>query len=188
MRYLFEFICVLALGVMPLAGCSDDEGVGGSGGAGGMAGTGGSEPSPVGLWTGSGQGGADGSFTICFNVSEDGSGLVPPLDASPECDNHSFEIEFDVCEGALLVGGGGSPSPSPTGSPNCSRRGAGRSRGTGTSSGPSTATLHLVRLSSARRVVRPARPHGKPPPARDNSFYCTDGATFVAANQRMLRG
>ena len=120
MRYLFEFICVLALGVMPLAGCSDDEGVGGSGGsagtggsggAGGMAGTRGSEPSPVGLWTGSGQGGADGSFTICFNVSEDGSGLVPPLEASPECDNHSFGIEFDVCEGGLLVGGGGVPIP-----------------------------------------------------------------------------
>ena len=42
MRYLFGFLCVCALGVMPLVGCSETTGDGGSGGAGGMAGTGGS--------------------------------------------------------------------------------------------------------------------------------------------------
>jgi hypothetical protein len=41
MRYLFGFVCLWALGVMPLVGCSDNEGTGGSGGSGG---TGGTEP------------------------------------------------------------------------------------------------------------------------------------------------
>jgi hypothetical protein len=42
MRYLFGFLCVCALGVMPLVGCDDAEGAGGSGGIGGDGGTGGS--------------------------------------------------------------------------------------------------------------------------------------------------
>jgi hypothetical protein len=33
MRYLFGFMCVLALGVMPLVGCSETSGEGGSGGS-----------------------------------------------------------------------------------------------------------------------------------------------------------
>ncbi|MBW1906784.1 MAG: hypothetical protein JRJ24_16055, partial [Deltaproteobacteria bacterium] len=113
MRYfIWSWVSVFALLVLPFAGCSGSTNEGGAGaggdrGAGGSAGAGGSEPFPVGLWTGSGQGGADGAYTICFNVSEDGSALVPPLDASPECDNHSFGIEFEDCEGGLLVGGGG---------------------------------------------------------------------------------
>jgi hypothetical protein len=41
MRYLFGFICVLALGVMPLVGCGETTGTGGSGGDGGMGGVGG---------------------------------------------------------------------------------------------------------------------------------------------------
>ena len=32
MRYLFDFLCVCALGVMPLVGCNDNEGTGGTGG------------------------------------------------------------------------------------------------------------------------------------------------------------
>ena len=116
MRYfIWSWVSVFALLVLPFAGCSDstteggagaggDAGAGGSAGAGGMAGTRGSEPSPVGLWTGSGQGGADGAYTICFNVREDGLALVPPLDASPECDNYSFMIEFDDCAGGLSTG------------------------------------------------------------------------------------
>jgi hypothetical protein len=39
MKYLAGFVCVLALGVMPLVGCSDSEGTGGSGGMGGEGGT-----------------------------------------------------------------------------------------------------------------------------------------------------
>ena len=116
MRYLFELICVLALSVMPMAGCSDDGGVGGSGGsagsggsgggtagAGGMAGTGGSEPSPVGLWTGSGQDAPDGPLTICFNVREDGGALVASLDTNQECQGWSLWVEFENCEGAFLT-------------------------------------------------------------------------------------
>ncbi|MGB5416986.1 MAG: hypothetical protein WBN01_20300, partial [Polyangiales bacterium] len=38
MRYAFGFLCVCALGLMPLVGCTDD---GGDGGSGGTAGTGG---------------------------------------------------------------------------------------------------------------------------------------------------
>ena len=116
MRYfIWSWVSVFALLVLPFAGCSDstnegaagsggDAGAGGTAGTGGMAGTGGSEPAPVGLWTGSGQGGADGSFTLCFNVREDGLALVPSLDANPGCDGHSFAIEFDDCAGGLLTG------------------------------------------------------------------------------------
>jgi hypothetical protein len=119
MRYLFGFMCVLALGVMPMVGCGETEGAGGSGGDGGNGGVGGdggsagvggggaggSEPAPVGLWTGSGQGGADGSFTICFNVREDGLALVPSLDVNAGCEGgHSFAIEFDDCNGGLSTG------------------------------------------------------------------------------------
>ena len=42
MRYLFGFICVCALGAMPLVGCSETSGTGGSGGDGGVGGGGGS--------------------------------------------------------------------------------------------------------------------------------------------------
>ena len=42
MRYLFGFLCVCALGMMPLVGCSETAGTGGSGGIGGDGGDGGS--------------------------------------------------------------------------------------------------------------------------------------------------
>lgn len=51
MRYLFGFLCVCALGFMPLVGCSD--GNGGEGGSGGSAGSGGV----------AGSGGAGGNVT-----------------------------------------------------------------------------------------------------------------------------
>jgi hypothetical protein len=41
MRYLFGFLCVCALGLMPLMGCSETSGEGGSGGSAGSGGTGG---------------------------------------------------------------------------------------------------------------------------------------------------
>jgi len=41
MRYLFGFVCVCALGFLPVVGCGDNNGGGGSGGSGGTAGTGG---------------------------------------------------------------------------------------------------------------------------------------------------
>ena len=45
-RYLFGFLCVCALGVMPLVGCSDTGGDGGSGGAAGSGGSGGTGGMP----------------------------------------------------------------------------------------------------------------------------------------------
>ena len=56
MRYLFGFLCVCAVGLMPLVGCSETAGGGGgSAGSGGMGGTGGSvsdtiEEMMVGRW------------------------------------------------------------------------------------------------------------------------------------------
>ncbi|MBW2214789.1 MAG: hypothetical protein JRF48_10240, partial [Deltaproteobacteria bacterium] len=41
MRYLVGFVCALALGVMPMVGCSESSGDGGSGGSAGSGGTGG---------------------------------------------------------------------------------------------------------------------------------------------------
>ena len=38
MRYLVSLVCVLALGVMPMVGCSDEETTGGTGGDGGVGG------------------------------------------------------------------------------------------------------------------------------------------------------
>jgi len=58
MRYLFGFLCVCALGMVPLVGCSDAEGGGGSGGSAGSGGTGGSGGSAGSGGTG-GSGGAD---------------------------------------------------------------------------------------------------------------------------------
>ena len=43
MRYVFGFLCVCALVVMPLVGCSESTGDGGSGGAAGDGGSGGAE-------------------------------------------------------------------------------------------------------------------------------------------------
>jgi len=59
MRYLGEFICVLALGAMPMVGCSDVVTIG-SGGTGGMAGSGGT--SGTGGMAGSGGTGAAGGM------------------------------------------------------------------------------------------------------------------------------
>ena len=42
MRYLFGFLCMCALGVFPLVGCSENGGEGGTGGTAGTGGTGGS--------------------------------------------------------------------------------------------------------------------------------------------------
>ena len=55
MRYLFGLLCLCALGVVPLVGCSENGGEGGTGGTAGMGGTGGNvtetiEEMLVGRW------------------------------------------------------------------------------------------------------------------------------------------
>jgi hypothetical protein len=110
--FIWNWVGVFSLLILPFAGCSGstneggagsggDAGAGGAAGTGGMAGTGGSEPAPPGLWIGSGQGGADGAFTICFHVREDGQALVRPLNPSAECGSSSIEVDFDpdICMG-----------------------------------------------------------------------------------------
>ncbi|MBW2627629.1 MAG: hypothetical protein JRE45_08420 [Deltaproteobacteria bacterium] len=62
MRYIFGFVCVCGLGMMPLVGCSDPEGgggTGGEGGSGGIAGMGG-EGGSGGIAGAGGQGGTGG--------------------------------------------------------------------------------------------------------------------------------
>jgi hypothetical protein len=107
MRYVIcSWLSVFALLILPFAGCGGetneeaagsggDAGAGGTAGSGGVAGTGGSEPAPPGPWTGGGQGGADGAFTVCFHVREDGNALVRPLNPTPECGAFSLEVDFD---------------------------------------------------------------------------------------------
>ena len=58
-RYLFGFLCVCALGVMPLVGCSETTGDGGSGGAAGDGGSGGT----------AGDGGSGGTI-LCDDNSD----------------------------------------------------------------------------------------------------------------------
>jgi len=102
MRYfIWNRAGVFTLLLLFVVGCgsSTSEGAGGAAGTGGTAGTGGSggAPAPPGLWAGSGQGGADGSFTICFNVSDDGSAIGRSLDTA-ECGGFSLGVRFDTCE------------------------------------------------------------------------------------------
>lgn len=110
MRYfIWNWVSVFALLILPLAGCGESTpegaggtaGMGGAAGTGGEAGTGGTEVVAPGLWTGSGQGDPDGPFTICFSVREDGSALVEPLDTNQECRGNSLWIEFQDCEGGF---------------------------------------------------------------------------------------
>ncbi len=97
MRYVFGFLCVCALGLMPLVGCSETAddggdgatgGDGGSAGAGGTAGTGGtagSAGSGGAAGTGGGGGAAIGpglyssqprGTLVCLFVNQDGTKLV----------------------------------------------------------------------------------------------------------------
>jgi len=68
MRYLFGFVCVCALGLVPLVGCSDTNGDGGSGGTAGTGGTAGN----------GGTGGAD-TASVVFFIRE----FVPGVPAEP---------------------------------------------------------------------------------------------------------
>ena len=108
--FILNWVSVFALLVLPLGGCSSEtaDGTGGGtggDGTGGMVGTGGTDVVSTGLWTGSGQGDPDGPFTICFNVREDGSALVRPLDTNQECQGNSIWIEFQDCEGGFSTNG-----------------------------------------------------------------------------------
>ena len=93
MRYLVGFMCALALGVMPLVGCSDSEGTGGSGGSPGSGGMGGGPDTPCAV-IGSGLC-DDGNqctddiccaYASCDLAEVDGNGCVySPVDNGTAC-------------------------------------------------------------------------------------------------------
>ena len=101
MRHLIGFLCVCALGLMPLVGCGETTGDGrsggsaGTGGSAGSGGAGGSAPIKSGLWLGgdplSNTDGTpfDTGWAICFNVNEDGTALV----TSADCDIDQDDVE-----------------------------------------------------------------------------------------------
>ena len=87
MRYLFGCLCVCALGVFPLVGCSETSGDGGSGGSAGSGGSGGCAD-----WA--------GEWTLS-SVSCDGvGGSVPDVDFSlaANCTAEWILTESAICE------------------------------------------------------------------------------------------
>jgi len=71
MRYSFQFLCVCALGVMPLVGCSESGGDGGSAGSGGAAGI----------------GGTGGPAAVCGDGSVEGTEACDDMGESATCDD-----------------------------------------------------------------------------------------------------
>ena len=99
MRYLFGFLCVCALGVMPLVGCSETTGDG--------------VPIKSGLWLGGNPASnADGTpfdtgWAICFNVNEDGTALGLSADCDiDEDDDEAYFLEISWKEDVGKNGGG----------------------------------------------------------------------------------
>jgi hypothetical protein len=115
MRYLFGFLFVCALGLMPLVGCSETAGEGGSGGSVGDGGAGGSAPIKSGVWLGGDPGSNidgtpfDTGWAICFNVNEDGTALALSTDCDiDEDDDEAYFLEISWKED---VGKNGSGEP-----------------------------------------------------------------------------
>jgi hypothetical protein len=81
MRYLFGFLCVCTLSIMPVVGCSEMAGDGGSGGTAGSGGTGG----------GGGTGGSGGIG------GDGGTGGMPLCESAEDCDDKN-ECTADVCD------------------------------------------------------------------------------------------
>jgi len=102
MRYLFGFMCVLALGVMPMVGCGETEGTGGSGGSaasGGSAGTGGMGGGGTGGAGGMGGGGTGGT-DLCEGIEcDDGNECTD--DVCVPADG----CEYTPVEGGTVCGG-----------------------------------------------------------------------------------
>jgi len=121
MRYLFGFLCVCALGLMPLIGCSE---TGGTGGSGGTAGTGG-----LGGEGGQGDGGAGGTVasacdrSLCEGIDCDDADLCT-RDVCNVADGTCSHLEacddFNDCTQEtcnLADGSCATPSPAANGTP-----------------------------------------------------------------------
>ena len=83
MRCLFKFLCVCALGVMPLVGCSETTGDGGSGGDAGSGGT-------------AGDGGSGGDAGSGGTAGGGGSGGMPDCQSPEDCDDRN-DCTDDTC-------------------------------------------------------------------------------------------
>lgn len=96
MRHLFEFLCVCALGLMPLVGCetADEGGSGGTGGDGGSAGDGGS-------------GGAGGVDTVAVSAVITGfdpaQGPTAPLEGVEICETDTDNCVLTDAEGSATL-------------------------------------------------------------------------------------
>jgi len=105
MRYSFWFLCVCALGVMPVAGCGENGGTGGSAGSGGTGGTGGS-PAVCGDGTVEGTEACDdmGESATCDDdctLAECGDGVLN-VTAGEECDDGNT-MAGDGCGATCLL-------------------------------------------------------------------------------------
>ena len=102
MRYLFGFMCVCALGVMPLVGCSETTGDGGSGGTagdGGSAGAGGTG-GMAGVGGSAGSGGT-GGMAACerFHECDDSNECTDDAWAGDTCQNTAVEDGTECDDG-----------------------------------------------------------------------------------------
>jgi hypothetical protein len=100
MRYLFGFLCVCALGLMPLVGCTDADGGGGSGGMGGDGGSGG-----AGGTGGVGGGGGTGGMPQCESPQDCDDGIECTIDTCTEgkCDHTPLQDD-SPCGGETFWG------------------------------------------------------------------------------------
>ena len=82
MRYLFGFLCVCALGLMPLVGCSETGGGGGSGGFAGAGGIGGGGSGGVGGFGGSAGTGGSNDCPVIRDLTSTPNPIPPGRDQS----------------------------------------------------------------------------------------------------------
>ncbi|MDH3200583.1 MAG: hypothetical protein OEM15_06790 [Myxococcales bacterium] len=106
MRYLFGFVCVCALGLMPLVGCGETAGAGGSGGTAGTGGAGGSAVAVCGNGSVEGDEACDdmGESATCDDdctLAECGDNVVNAT-AGEECDDGNM-VAGDGCEPTCLL-------------------------------------------------------------------------------------
>ena len=88
MRYLFGFLCVCALGVVPVVGCAENGGAGGSGGTAGSSGSG-------------GMGGHGGTGGVAGSGGAGGTGGVPECETAEDCDDGNA-CTSDWCGDGLM--------------------------------------------------------------------------------------
>lgn len=98
-RSALGWVCVCALGVVPLVGCGEDSSTGGSGGSGGTAGTGGSAGSG-----GTGGGGGVDTVSLTLTLVVGASGIDrPPLEGAAFCETDTENCEMTDANGQATI-------------------------------------------------------------------------------------